>query len=363
MKKKFNERGAFVKRLPVLFAFILLLSLTACQATPDTVNDNGVLHAKRSNDLLVESLANETNASGETVAGKVPSLSAVEHLKRDVRSGDVTLHIDADIKVPDISGGVYSYTATYPFYDITELEKIFISGSSPLFKPDKNAVVGEEPELGLTVGGFRFDVAMVLSASNCPTAVHDGWAKGCDISPEEAKALADRTAKLFSLNDFSLVASSVEEPYFYNGGRERLGSYYYEYIQLVDGIPLASPDQNTAVFFVEVDSRGISNAFLSRLELRSPVDVTDKLLNIENVLLLLQKSAASAMTAKDVYIKEISFEYMSVENQENFSSAVFPCWRFCVDCEKQTVGENDFTVNAVTGEAVFNSFINRYESN
>ncbi len=58
-KKKFDESGAFVKRLPVLFAFILLLSLTACQATPDTVNDNGVLHAKSSNDLLVESLANE----------------------------------------------------------------------------------------------------------------------------------------------------------------------------------------------------------------------------------------------------------------------------------------------------------------
>lgn len=67
-----------------------------------------------------------------TVAGEVPSLSTVEHLKRDIRSGNVTVHIDADIKVPEISGRVYSYTATYPFYDITELEKIFISGSSPL---------------------------------------------------------------------------------------------------------------------------------------------------------------------------------------------------------------------------------------
>ena len=62
-------------------------------------------------------------------------------------------------------------------------------------------------------------------------------------------------------------------------------------------------------------------------------------------------------------VKEISFEYMSVEDPETYNSTVFPCWRFCIattaTLEQYGEYENDIIINAVTGE--FYAVTNRYE--
>lgn len=59
--------------------------------------DGNVLRAKSSNDLLVESLVNAPADNGNQ-GGTTPVLSKTEHLKRDISSGGITVHIDADIK-------------------------------------------------------------------------------------------------------------------------------------------------------------------------------------------------------------------------------------------------------------------------
>lgn len=93
----------------ICFDFSILL-LTACQKTLEPVMDGNVLRAKSSNDLLVESLVNAPADNGRSGEG-VPTLSESEYLKRDISSGGITVHIDADIKVPKITGDIRTYSA------------------------------------------------------------------------------------------------------------------------------------------------------------------------------------------------------------------------------------------------------------
>lgn len=45
------------------------------------------------------------------------------------------MHIDADIKVPKITGDIRTYSAQYRFFDLFELEDLFFSGDDPMFNP------------------------------------------------------------------------------------------------------------------------------------------------------------------------------------------------------------------------------------
>lgn len=99
-----------MKKSVLLFLACSVLLLAACQKTPESVMDGNVLRAKSSNDLLVESLINAPADNGRSGEG-VPTLSESEHLKRDISSGGITVHIDADIKVPKITGDIRTYSA------------------------------------------------------------------------------------------------------------------------------------------------------------------------------------------------------------------------------------------------------------
>ena len=110
-----------MKKSVLLFLACSVLLLAACQKTPESVMDGNVMHAKSSNDLLVESLVSAPADNGRSGEG-VPTLAESEHLKRDISSGGITVHIDADIKVPKITGDIRTYSAQYRFFDLFELE-------------------------------------------------------------------------------------------------------------------------------------------------------------------------------------------------------------------------------------------------
>ena len=188
-----------MKKSVLLFLACSVLLLAACQKTPESVMDGNVLRAKSSNDLLVESLVNAPADNGNQ-GGTTPVLSKTEHLKRDISSGGITVHIDADIKVPKITGDIRTYSAQYRFFDLFELEDLFFSGDDPMFNPGAEKTAEDDPSVGLLPGGFYFGVSEVLSASNHPTALKPGWAKGCDISPEEAQALSDKLLGRLGMN-------------------------------------------------------------------------------------------------------------------------------------------------------------------
>lgn len=198
------------KTIVVLIVGAVLL-LTACQKTPEHVMDGNVLRAKSSNDLLVESLVSAPADNGSRGEG-VPTLAESEHLKRDISSGGITVHIDADIKVPKITGNIRTYSAQYRFFDLFELEDLFFSGDDPMFNPGSEKTAEDDPSAGLLPGGFYFGVSEVLSASNHPTALKPGWAKGCNISPNDARRLSDKLLGRLGMTDFELVSSQVVEP-------------------------------------------------------------------------------------------------------------------------------------------------------
>ena len=106
-----------MKKSVLLFLACSVLLLTACQKTPESVMDGNVLRAKSSNDLLVESFVSAPADNGRSGEG-VPTLSPPEPLKRDTSSGGITVHIDADIKVPKITGDIRTYSAQYRFFDL-----------------------------------------------------------------------------------------------------------------------------------------------------------------------------------------------------------------------------------------------------
>ena len=60
--------------------------------------------------------------------------------------------------------------------------------------------------------------------------------------------------------------------------------------------------------------------------------VNSRVMTLDGVLAVLQKKLAAAGLVNDSIVKEISFEYMSVEDPETYNSTVFPCWRFCIAC-------------------------------
>ena len=115
-----------MKKSALIFLAFSILLLAACQKTPESVMDGNVMRAKSSNDLLVESLVSAPADNGRSGEG-VPTLSESEHLKRDILSGGITVHIDADIKVPKITGDIRTYSAQYRFFDLLELEDLFFS--------------------------------------------------------------------------------------------------------------------------------------------------------------------------------------------------------------------------------------------
>lgn len=98
-----------MKKSVLLFLACSVLLLAACQKTSESVMDGNVMRAKSSNDLLVESLVSTPADNGRSGEG-VPTLSESDHLKRDISSGGITVHIDADIKVPKITGDIRTYT-------------------------------------------------------------------------------------------------------------------------------------------------------------------------------------------------------------------------------------------------------------
>lgn len=117
--------------------------------------DGNVLRAKSSNDLLVESLVSAPADNGRSGEG-VPTLSESEHLKRDISSGGITVHIDADIKVPKITGDIRTYSAQYRFFDLLELEDLFFSGDDPMFNPGSEKTAEDDPSAGLPPGRILF---------------------------------------------------------------------------------------------------------------------------------------------------------------------------------------------------------------
>lgn len=324
--------------------------------------DGNVLRAKSSNDLLVESLVSAPADNGRSGEG-VPTLSESEHLKRDISSGGITVHIDADIKVPKITGDIRTYSAQYRFFDLLELEDLFFSGDDPMFNPGSEKTAEDDPSAGLLPGGFYFGVSEVLSASNHPTALKPGWAKGCNISPDDARRLSDKLLGRLGMTDFELVSSQVAEPLTERGNRAKRGRYEYKYVQVADGIPLSSGEPDSTGCTVAIDDRGVVEARLTRLELGESKIVNSRVMTLDGVLAVLQKKLAAAGLVKDSIVKEISFEYMSVEDPETYNSTVFPCWRFCIattaTLEQYGEYENDIIINAVTGE--FYAVTNRYE--
>lgn len=324
--------------------------------------DGNVLRAKSSNDLLVESLVNAPADNGNQ-GGTTPVLSKTEHLKRDISSGGITVHIDADIKVPKITGDIRTYSAQYRFFDLFELEDLFFSGDDPMFNPGSEKTAEDDPSAGLLPGGFYFGVSEVLSASNHPTALKPGWAKGCKISPDDARRLSDKLLSRLGITDFELVSSQVVEPLTERGNRAKRGRYEYKYVQVADGIPLSSGEPDSTGCTVAIDDRGVVEARLTRLELGESKIVNSRVMTLDGVLAVLQKKLAAAGLVKDSIVKEISFEYMSVEDPETYNSTVFPCWRFCIattaTLEQYGEYENDIIINAVTGE--FYAVTNRYE--
>lgn len=350
-----------MKKYALLLIVCSILLFAACQKTPETVTDGNVLRAKSSNDLLVESLVNAPVDNGSQ-DGDIPILSEVEHLKRDVSSGGITVHVDANVKVPKITGDIHTYSAQYRFFDRFELEDLFFTGSDPMFTPGSEKTADDNPSVGLGAGGFNFGVSETLSASNHPTALKPGWAKGCDISPEEARALSDKLLSRLEIKDFELVSSQVVEPLSESGNRAKHGKYEYKYVQVADGIPLSSGEPDSTGFTVGIDSRGVIEARLMRIELGEGETVSGKVMTLDGALAVLQKKLVLAGCVKDSIVKEISFEYMSVEDPETYNLTVFPCWRFCVDgaatVKQYGEYENDFIINAVTGE--FRTVVNRY---
>lgn len=351
-----------MKKSVLLFLACSVLLLAACQKTPGSVMDGNVLRAKSSNDLLVESLVNAPADNGRSGEG-VPTLAESEHLKRDISSGGITVHIDADIKVPKITGDIRTYSAQYRFFDLLELEDLFFSGDDPMFNPGSEKTAEDDPSAGLLPGGFFFGVSEVLSASNHPTALKPGWAKGCNISPDDARRLSDKLLGRLGMTDFELVSSQVVEPLTERGNRAKRGRYEYKYVQVADGIPLSSGEPDSTGCTVAIDDRGVVDARLTRLELGESKIVNSRVMTLDGVLAVLQKKLAAAGLVKDSIVKEISFEYMSVEDPETYNSTVFPCWRFCIattaTLEQYGEYENDIIINAVTGE--FYAVTNRYE--
>ena len=142
-----------MKKSVLLFLACSVLLLAACQKTPESVMDGNVLRAKSSNDLLVESLVSAPADNGRSGEG-VPTLSESEHLKRDISSGGITVHIDADIKVPKITGDIRTYSAQYRFFDLLELEDLFFSGDDPMFNPGSEKTAEDDPSAGLLRADF-----------------------------------------------------------------------------------------------------------------------------------------------------------------------------------------------------------------
>ena len=240
---------------------------------------------------------------------------------------------------------------------------LFFSGDDPMFNPGAEKTAEDDPSAGLLPGGFYFGVSEVLSASNHPTALKPGWAKGCNISPDDARRLSDKLLGRLGMTDFELVSSQVVEPLTERGNRAKRGRYEYKYVQVADGIPLSSGEPDSTGCTVAIDDRGVVDARLTRLELGESKIVNSKVMTLDGVLAVLQKKLAAAGLVKDSIVKEISFEYMSVEDPETYNSTVFPCWRFCIattaTLEQYGEYENDIIINAVTGE--FYAVTNRYE--
>lgn len=345
-----------MRRTIVILIVGAVLLLTACQKTPETVRDGNVLRAKSSNDLLIESLVNVPDDSGSH-GEAVPKLAQTEHLKRDISFDGKTVHIDADIIVPNITGDIRIYSAQYRFFDRFELEDLFFTGADPLYNPGSEKNDEDNPQVGLNAGGFYFGISEVLSPSNHPTASNPGWAKGCKLSPQEARRIADKLLGYLAMPDLELVSSQVAEPLAYSGNCAKFGRYVYEYVQVADGIPLSSGEPDSTELIIEIDDRGVVSVNLRRLELGESETVNGRVMTLDGALTVLQKKLATVGLAKGMVVNKITFEYMSVEDPETYDSTVCPCWRFGVDLKASMAQyneySNDIIMNAVTGEIKF----------
>ena len=152
--------------------------------------DGNVMRAKSSNDLLVESIVSapaDNDRSGEGV----PTLSESEHLKRDISSGGITVHIDADIKVPKITGDIRTYSAQYRFLrPVRARRSVLLRRRSDVQSRARRKRRRTIRLPGCSRADFISACPKFLSASNHPTALKPGWAKGCNISPDDARRLS-----------------------------------------------------------------------------------------------------------------------------------------------------------------------------
>lgn len=280
-----------------------------------------------------------------------------KRITRGLKCGEKMVKIDADVVVDGHVDDMRVYSASYRIFSAEKFSEILL-GEGGMFKGNK-----EDASIGIPLGsGINFGVYNYLSAENNPISKGDGYAKGCEISYEEAEKIADSFLEAEGSTDYVFVRGEICEPITYGSESAPMGYYEFRYIQYADGFPVESVTSEVyagtaSELTVQVDDRGIIFVRMSGLDLSERAE-PEKIIMLEEAIDIVEKSLGELWLSEYAPIIEIRFEYL-LDEDENGKMKLFPCWHFCIDktqlltlpVDVQRENDtNDLCMNAVTGE-------------
>lgn len=289
--------------------------------------------------------------------GSAEKEEIVRYVSREISDGGKTVKINANVVADGHAYDMHVYSAKHRVYSVEKFEEILL-GENGMFRGNK-----DDASVGVPLGsGINFGVYNYLSADNKPISKSEGYAKGCEISYEEARAVADEFLKAEGSTDYVFVKGEVCEPITYGGESASMGYYEFKYIQYADGFPVESVTSNVyagtaSELTVQVDDRGVIFVRMSGLDL-SEKEKPERMIMLDDAIDLIEKNLDELWLSEYAPIIEIRLEYL-LDKNENGELMLFPCWRFCVDktqlltlpLEVQRENDtNDLCMNAVTGE-------------
>ncbi len=281
----------------------------------------------------------------------------VKSVLKELKCGEKTVKIDADVVIDGSVSDMHIYSAKHRVYSVEKFNEILL-GENGMFKGNK-----DDASVGVPLGsGINFGVYNYLSAENNPVSKGDGYAKGCDMSYDEARMISDAFLKSEGSTDYVFVSGEICDPITYGGESAPMGCYEFRYVQYADGFPIESVTSEVyagtaSELTVQVDDRGVIFVRMCGLDL-SEREKPEKVIMLEEAIARIENSLEELWLSEYAPIVEIRFEYL-LDEDESGKLKLFPCWHFCVDktqlltlpVDVQRENDtNDLCMNAVTGE-------------